>query len=1107
MDSILEDSVDEDNLADPNNNLVDTILEMFIDEHTLDYSSPPLYDDVDDDLVELETDNDDVYDDPFDFKEDKINKSKLLIDELDPPRSSDFLPSPECDSFLYEDFFEVDAFPSTNNEDKKISISNASLILENFNPPIYELPFHKEVPESKTLLSFSSKNEKNFNPGILTSKGVHTSLLPELSHRGPKAFKVIKNFESPMEIFPCFYGEDIVIVPTGRYIVPTGRVIVATGSMKRTGRDHDGRVTIPPPMTAEEHIAVQRESKERTTLPQSIPDDHSSEQVMLENLLSWVSLLSATHLIKDCDFYKKQMANKTVGIGVGPVYNGNKVNYLNQFVPQVKLLRTVKVYIPPVRPQPVPTGKPKVTPVPIGKPKVTPVPTGKPKVSTPVPTGRLNSPFPVPTDKGYSSLVSFCWWKSTARPMPYYSRHTGIYGQLLLSPQQVVLGNLIEKVFTGYPRTMVDLIHLHTDNNMADLETPFLATEDEGILDSGRARSMTGRIIRKGTIRTPTLNFENVYYVKELQKFNLFSISQICDKKNQVLFTNTDYLVHSKDLNDLCPKGNLAFLVAHASFDESVKWHRRMDHVNYINMNRLVKAHKDETYPILKDFINLVENQLNKKIKAIRCDNGIEFKNAHMIDFCGSKGIKRGVSVTSPHNKTPYALLTGNIPSVSYFKPFGCHVTILNTSHHLGKFDGKADECYIGTQPIDTPGDKVNDSPFQFADEIFQKELARLKDQEQRVTSDVESLCLGFAYNAEELQNPPSATPVPPGCIPVPTGKVPVPTGSLPVPAGSIPVPAAATMVPSNDVPVHTSSSTQCLMVSLQQDTPVHQILEIIIPHMRDNHTDFQHCLFACFLSQVKPRSVAQALEDLSWVDAMQEEMQQFKFQNVLVDLPAGKYAIGTKWILKNKRDAKGIVVRNKARLVAQRHRQEEGIEYDEVFAPVARIEAIRLTATTPYEAPKPKSKNEYDSPVNVHLYRSMIGAMFLNVDQPEKQLDKEEFQEIGSMAAFKWDRIRRAEYKSKSRNDAHTDDADIIPIYDEEPMAEVPMTADPNVFATGQQHTDQSEFDNKGEVDQNAEQCHDTCPLLAKLTDNHIIKLSNQSLKPEKNCLKKTVA
>ncbi|GKC48644.1 hypothetical protein Tco_1071389 [Tanacetum coccineum] len=240
MDSILEDSVDEGNLTNPNNNLVDTIPEMFTDEHTLDYSSPPLYDDVDNDLVELESDNDDVYDDPFDSKEDKIKESKLLIDELDPPRSSDFLPSPMCDSVLYEDFSEVDALPSTNNEDKvfnsgilihenlfeitirvtnyaknvnKLSSSNASLILEDFNPPLYELSFHKEVLGSETLLSFSSENEeKVFNPGILTSKRVHTSLLPELSHRGPKSFKVIKIFESPMEIFPCSYGEDIRVL-------------------------------------------------------------------------------------------------------------------------------------------------------------------------------------------------------------------------------------------------------------------------------------------------------------------------------------------------------------------------------------------------------------------------------------------------------------------------------------------------------------------------------------------------------------------------------------------------------------------------------------------------------------------------------------------------------------------------------------------------------------------------------------------------------------------------------------------------------------------------------------------------------------------------------
>ncbi|GKD47343.1 putative ribonuclease H-like domain-containing protein, partial [Tanacetum coccineum] len=195
---------------------------------------------------------------------------------------------------------------------------------------------------------------------------------------------------------------------------------------------------------------------------------------------------------------------------------------------------------------------------------------------------------------------------------------------------------------------------------------------------------------------TPKLDFVNVYYVKELQQFYLFSVSQICDKKNRVLFTDTDCLVLSNDfklpdesmvllrvprkhnlytfnLNNLAPKENLACLVAKASSDEAVKWHIRMGHVNYKNMNKLVKDNlvrglplklfkndhtcvacckgkqhkatykvitavffletKDETYPILKDFISLVENQLNKKVKAIRCDNGTEFKNAKLMQI------------------------------------------------------------------------------------------------------------------------------------------------------------------------------------------------------------------------------------------------------------------------------------------------------------------------------------------------------------------------------------------------------------------------------------------------------------------------------------------
>nr|GEU35658.1 hypothetical protein [Tanacetum cinerariifolium] len=170
--------------------------------------------DIGSDLKEIEyllnhdpiKDMDSILEDSVD--EDNLNDN--LVDIM-PDISSDFFPSPKYDSFFFEDFSEVDALPSTNNEDKvfnpgiliqenlfevitrvapdknvnKIAISHASLIFKDFDPPLslYELPFHKEVPWSETLLSFSSKNEEIFfKPGILTSKGVHSSLLSELSH-------------------------------------------------------------------------------------------------------------------------------------------------------------------------------------------------------------------------------------------------------------------------------------------------------------------------------------------------------------------------------------------------------------------------------------------------------------------------------------------------------------------------------------------------------------------------------------------------------------------------------------------------------------------------------------------------------------------------------------------------------------------------------------------------------------------------------------------------------------------------------------------------------------------------------------------------------------
>nr|GEX41563.1 putative ribonuclease H-like domain-containing protein [Tanacetum cinerariifolium] len=137
-------------------------------------------------------------------------------------------------------------------------------------------------------------------------------------------------------------------------------------------------------------------------------------------------------------------------------------------------------------------------------------------------------------------------------------------------------------------------------------------------------------------------------------------VSQICDKKNKVLFTNTECLVLSPDfklpdeiqvllrvprqhnmysfnLKNIVPSGGLACLIAKAIVDESTKWHRRFSWVFFLRT-------KDETNGILKDFIRQIENQLNQKVNTMRCDNGTEFKNRDIIELCRSEGIKREYS-------------------------------------------------------------------------------------------------------------------------------------------------------------------------------------------------------------------------------------------------------------------------------------------------------------------------------------------------------------------------------------------------------------------------------------------------------------------------------
>nr|GEY61498.1 hypothetical protein [Tanacetum cinerariifolium] len=325
----------------------------------------------------------------------------------------------------------------------------------------------------------------------------------------------------------------------------------------------------------------------------------------------------------------------------------------------------------------------------------------------------------------------------------------------------------------------------------------------------------------------------------ELHHFNLFYVSQICDKKNKVLFTYTECLVLSHDfklpdenqvllrvhrqnnmysfnLENTVPFRGLACLIAKATVDESNKWHMRMPTPVLL----VIKESNTRPPPVT------AENKANKSEGPKEANNSLEAKNG--------------------------------------------------------------DEKLIG----DT-GSKTTKEPVDQEDQAFLEELESLKGNKRRLMMQlkllerlllkVQRICF-FKQELLEL--------------------------------------TVLTM----------------LILLAQQLILLEDIYEVLNDGIFTSASYDDEGAMAVFINlestvNIEPKKISQALEDEIWVDVMQEELLQFKTQQVwiLVDLPFGKKVIGTKWVYRNKKEEGGVVVRNKARLVAQGHRQEEGIDYDEM--------------------------------------------------------------------------------------------------------------------------------------------------------------------------------
>ncbi|KAK9073828.1 hypothetical protein SSX86_006422 [Deinandra increscens subsp. villosa] len=373
-------------------------------------------------------------------------------------------------------------------------------------------------------------------------------------------------------------------------------------------------------------------------------------------------------------------------------------------------------------------------------------------------------------------------------------------------------------------------------------------------------------------------------------------------------------------------------------------------------------ASKDETPDQIQKLLSKFPSMYKHKICRIRTDNGTEFKNAKMAAFCDSLGIihefsapytpqQNGVAerknrtlietartlladanlpikfwseavytacyvlnhvlIVKRFNKTSYELLKGRKPNLNFFEPFGCLCTVLK--------EGGKNHTFL--QP------KSADAQSYDYKSLLDSFTAAPPGSDEEEDPDV------LAALLHSLK-----TPGPGSWIPK------FPSTSTVIASSSQSASSLETMSSSDDdeSTFHESESTP---VDDQIHLPNNQaVSDSTILRIHNIHP--QENIIGDPSSGVEPSNVDKALEDASWVEAMQEELQQFTKLGVwhLVDLPKNsKEPCGTKWVFKCKKDDRGVIVRNKARLVVQGFSQIEGIDFNEVYAPVARIEAIRI--------------------------------------------------------------------------------------------------------------------------------------------------------------------
>nr|GEW74556.1 retrovirus-related Pol polyprotein from transposon TNT 1-94 [Tanacetum cinerariifolium] len=678
-----------------------------------------------------------------------------------------------------------------------------------------------------------------------------------------------------------------------------------------------------------------------------------------------------SHLIRDCDFCEKRIAkhaelaiSKTKVTGQRenvPVWNNvQRVNHQNKFVPSVVLTKIGKFPVNAAREN------------------------YSSQAASTSTASKVNNARPFIND----TRPKKCFYKSH----PPYKRHFH---------NKTAQINTFANHKVNTVNTSLSVVKGNRDTAVKASDDLHKALKDKGIIDSGCSRHITGnkahltdyqdfkggsvafggsnvRITGKGKIKAGRLDFEDVYYVEELKHYNLFFVSQMCDKKKNVLFTDTDCLVLSPDfklpdenhvllkiprqhnmysfnIKNIDPSRDLSCLFAKALIDESNKWHRRLGHVNFKNINKLVKGNLVRGLPskIFENNHTSVACQKGNQHKAswikreysnarISQQNRVaERKNRTLIEAARTMladsflpttfwaevvntacYVLNSVLVTKPQNKTPYELLTENQAN----KSAGQKEAINSVGKQvIDDQDSNSEEIDLHDEHFVLPIWSAYSTNVKSSGHKIQKTTDCKTCEKPEATHD----SLDANTNNTNLLNVVIALISVVGLSRALNDVEPSYHDDL-----SMPHLEDIFSCLSEGIFTNSSYDDEGVVTDFNNLETTMNVSPTPTTRIHTIHPKTQ--ILKDYISAVQTRSK---------VKKNFEAHALFQIQKVwiLVDLPFVKKAIRTKWVYRKKKDERGVVVRNKVRLVSQGHRQEEGINYDEAFALVARIEAIRI--------------------------------------------------------------------------------------------------------------------------------------------------------------------